>query len=296
VAQYYRVSPSFWRGRRGWSDREKLFAFYLLSCPHRNLEGLYWLPLAYAQADLGWQSRTVDDALRAIERDKFAAYDRDAQVVFVCKALSYQAPSTDKQVIGAVGSLERVPDTGLWPLFLDACQQWAPKLFAAAKGMRSECDPNAIREGSSITSISDTHRAKKPSGSDPDIAHTRCSNSNSISTTPPDPPRGKRARDQENYRTELDAWVVEHPHTETLAEEWNAVKVDIRAEHGDPVMMAIDYLHPHCLGEMPVFGSNAGGDAGRHLDYRHLPILRDVLGVAPILIDCQCELTREQAA
>jgi|SRR5580704_14089394 hypothetical protein len=203
MAQYYRVSPNFWKGRRSWSDREKLLAQYLLSCPHRNLEGLYWLPLAYVEADLAWAPKVVRSCLQTISTDGFAAYDDDAEVLFLCKALSFQAPSSAKQLQGAISNLERVPKTALWDRFLKACDEWAPELAEKIRNS-SQSHPNLIPVRS------ETHS---------DIARTRISNSNSSSNSnPPSPPNGGRQRERDRFEQELTDWVtLEFPELNTKA-------------------------------------------------------------------------------
>ena len=55
------VDSGFWRSRkmRGASDQAKLLCLYLISCPHGNSVGLFHIPLAYIQADLGWSEKQV---------------------------------------------------------------------------------------------------------------------------------------------------------------------------------------------------------------------------------------------
>lgn len=117
MARYYTVSPRFWAEARraGWDDQTKNLALYFLTCTHRNLEGLYSLPKAYVAADLGWTSKVVDDTLDTLEADGFVQYDEQAEVVFVVKALKYHAPKSEKQIQGAIASLEALPAT---PLFM----------------------------------------------------------------------------------------------------------------------------------------------------------------------------------
>lgn len=133
MARYYPVSPLFWSDRTAqqWSDREKLLALYLLTCEHRNLEGLYRLPLAYVEEDLGWTREDVEAAMETLRKDGFVRYDAATRVVFVVNALKYQAPKSARQVKGAIASLQEVPDTELFEEFLEAAQRWAPELYQA---------------------------------------------------------------------------------------------------------------------------------------------------------------------
>src|SRR5438128_2861858 len=115
ASEHYRVSPRYWSGdRSAWSDREKLLGLYLLTCPHRTTEGLYYLPKGYIGTDLGWTPRQIDEALATLLAVGFVKYDEAAQVVLLPKALKRQRPTTVKQIAGAVRQLELVPDTGLF--------------------------------------------------------------------------------------------------------------------------------------------------------------------------------------
>jgi hypothetical protein len=197
MANYYRVDPNFWKAeRRRWTDREKLLGIYLLTCPHRNLEGLYWLPKAYIAADLGWPSRAVEEALSALVDADFAAYDDQAEVVFVLKSLEHQAPKSEKQVTGAVSSLAKVPASSLFDAFLESCETHAPQLA------------ERIRKG--LGNPSETHSDGIPdeSGSEPKHAQTRSSSSSSSSSPPDPPPRGGRKRTMAHWERAVLDWAA----------------------------------------------------------------------------------------
>jgi hypothetical protein len=287
MAQYYRVSPNFWKGRRDWSDREKLLAQYLLSCPHRNLEGLYWLPLAYVEADLGWPAKVLRACLATLERDSFAAYDETAQVLFLCKALSFQAPTTEKQVTGALNSLERVPKTVLWDRFVDACERWAPKLS------------DELGNPSGSDTQSHSNEIPMRSESHPDIARTLNSNSNSYSNSrPPDPPRGGRVRDREKWEKEFAAWLQAHPVTPELLEEWEPARISLAEVTGDQyVMSQLGLLHPHSFNDGVWL---LGGPETPTLSmFRHLSegsSFKTAVGFDWELVTCRCELSKASAA
>lgn len=133
MARYYPVSPLFWSDEKvqRWPDQTVLLALYLLTCDHRNLEGLYRLPYAYIQADLEWPEAEVRDRMQELIDDGFIEYDEGARVVFLPKALRYHQPRAKKQVQGAINELQAVPDTHLWEGFLDSARQFAPELAKA---------------------------------------------------------------------------------------------------------------------------------------------------------------------
>jgi hypothetical protein len=135
VANHYRVSPKFhlWARRRGLSDSETRLAFYLLTCEHRNLEGLYRLPKPYMAADLNWALEKVGENLAAVLATGLAMYDEDAEMVLIPKALKHQSPSSPLQIRGAIAQLQRIPRTSLWHAFVTACATHCPKLAEAVE-------------------------------------------------------------------------------------------------------------------------------------------------------------------
>lgn len=125
-----------------------MLALYLLTCEHRNLEGLYRLPIPYVEADLAWDRVYLTEAMDRLETDGFLAYDEESQVILIRKALKYHQPQSEKQIQGAVNALQQVPDTHLWSEFVKAAERYAPGLH------------NAIRNPS------DTHSEGSDFGSD----------------------------------------------------------------------------------------------------------------------------------
>lgn len=137
MARFYPISPLIWSDRevRGWEDQTKLLAFYLLTNRHRNLEGLYELPYAYIEADLGWNPKDVRRGMDVLLRAGFVEYDEEAQVIFVRNALKYQAPQSKTQITGAINAVQTVPDTPLWNSLLAAAEAYAPEFHKALKGV-----------------------------------------------------------------------------------------------------------------------------------------------------------------
>jgi hypothetical protein len=149
MARYYPVSPLYWADDKvaRWPDEAKLLALYLLTCQHRNLEGLYRLPVAYIQADLSWAEDDVYGGFEYVVEQGFAEYDYDAKVVFLPKALKYHQPSTDPQVQGAINALQSVPDTRLYDSFLAAAREYAPRLYEALGEPLTEPLSQPLTEG-----------------------------------------------------------------------------------------------------------------------------------------------------
>lgn len=145
---YSRVSGRFWIDTKGWGDRNQLVALYLLTNTHRSMEGLYHLPLGYLCADLGLSPKQATEALRVVQDRNLIAYDEDAEVVFIRKALKHGAPKTENHIKGAIARLKSVPWSPLWHEFFMACECHSHGL---AKAMRVEW-PMAFESSSSSSS------------------------------------------------------------------------------------------------------------------------------------------------
>jgi hypothetical protein len=134
MASYYPISPMFWKDEkvRVWlaaeHDRTVLLALYLLTCRHRNLEGLYLLPWGYAETDLGWEADCVAEQSARLLDEGFIEYDTAAEVVFVRNALKYQAPKSPTQLKGAINALKEVPPTPLLGSLSEVAKKHAPEL------------------------------------------------------------------------------------------------------------------------------------------------------------------------
>ena len=120
---YFRVSPKIWS--HPFSEDARTLAVYLLTCPHRTIEGLYRLPLGYAVADLKWSRERLAEPLRELLADGFADYDETTEVVFIRQALHYQAPANPNMMRAAAVRLAMLPPTRLFAAFFEAAQRYA---------------------------------------------------------------------------------------------------------------------------------------------------------------------------
>ena len=124
---YFRVSPAIWRART-WTDDMRLLACYLLTSPHRTLEGLFILPKGYICADLRWSAERLAEPFAGLTADGFIAYDEAAEVCLIVKALKYQRPENPNMDKAAIRRLVTVPASSLDTVFLSSAQQYAPRL------------------------------------------------------------------------------------------------------------------------------------------------------------------------
>lgn len=169
-ARYFRVTPKLWRHAATveWSQRATLLALYLLTCPHRNIVGLYWLPKSYACEDLRWETGDLDAAMRELADDGFMRYDDATKIVFVCNALAYDAPANENVAKAAVKQLEELPVTPLLSALAEAAHQHSEHLHKAI----SNRWPNGLPNGSCNGSANDSGNGSSPVSISPTVSAT----------------------------------------------------------------------------------------------------------------------------
>ena len=109
MREYARVYPSFWIGKTGKQLRKcglesQIVAMYVLTCPHANMIGLYYLPIPYISYDTGIPLQGACKALASLKKIGFCFYDEETEFVWVPKMAQYQIGKelkpNDKQVKG----------------------------------------------------------------------------------------------------------------------------------------------------------------------------------------------------
>lgn len=93
--EYSKISPQFWVGK---IEREilklgvesRLLAFYLMTCPHSNMIGIYYLPVAYIVHDTKIDRVLIDKALKELIEMGFCSYDFTTDYVWVHEIAKYQ--------------------------------------------------------------------------------------------------------------------------------------------------------------------------------------------------------------
>lgn len=132
MAFYSPVPHSFWAETEGWSDAQQKLALYLLTSPHRSMEGLYNLSIGYAAEDMGWSEAKTKRTMKEVAATGFVEYDWSARVVLLPKALEHYQPRTKNQIKGALAWLLKVRDTPLKKRFVAVAHEYgAEKLLHA---------------------------------------------------------------------------------------------------------------------------------------------------------------------
>lgn len=92
---YGAVSPSFWTGPTGKEIKKKgpyaqLVALYLMTNPHRNALGLYYLPKILISHETALSPEEALEGLQSLFEVGFCAYDSPSEVIWIYKMAKWQ--------------------------------------------------------------------------------------------------------------------------------------------------------------------------------------------------------------
>lgn len=124
---YTRVESRFWQDEkmRLVSDDARYLMLYLLTSPHRNVLGFYFLPEPYACFDLGWTTERFRKALGELLANGLVKYDETAHVVLIINFLKHNPLENHNQVKSAIQKLDEIPKTYLFKDFYEAVKKYA---------------------------------------------------------------------------------------------------------------------------------------------------------------------------
>jgi len=124
---YTRVESRFWQDEkmRTVSDDARYLMLYLLTSPHRNVLGFYFLPEPYACFDLGWTAERFRERLGELLRNGLVNYDETVHVVLIANFIKHNPLENHNQVKSAVQKLDEIPKTPLLKNFYEAVKKYS---------------------------------------------------------------------------------------------------------------------------------------------------------------------------
>ena len=157
--RYNRITEKFWDDEKviKWNSDTRLLAFYLLTTPHRNTEGLFRLQKKYMSADLNWEKPRLEKAFNKLLEDDFIKYDEEVQVVYIINAIKYQSPDNPNQEKSAIKKLKILPKTKLLDEFISETKKHSESFYKrlveqfgkSRTRTRSQAHPQALKKYSS---------------------------------------------------------------------------------------------------------------------------------------------------
>jgi hypothetical protein len=163
MREFAKISPQFWVGKtakelRGHQEAQ-IVAMYLMSSPHANMIGLYYLPKMFISHETGL---TLQGACKGLARcidAGFCRYDEEAEMVWVVEMAMYQIGElkpSDKRCVGAQNEYMKVAkcqhlqcfyDKYVNILNLSSCRDDASPIEAPSKQGEEEREGKEEGEG-----------------------------------------------------------------------------------------------------------------------------------------------------
>lgn len=156
MRDYATVSPQFWLGKTGRELRKRgadaqVVAFYLMTSPHANMLGLYYLPVLYLSHETGLGLEGASKGLRSAIEAGFCSYDEATEMIWVHEMAAYQVGRAlkpgDNRCAGVRNEYASLPENPFLSAFyerykadfhLSFKRENSPELEGAYKGLGSQ--------------------------------------------------------------------------------------------------------------------------------------------------------------
>jgi hypothetical protein len=128
MRDYARIGPQFWIGKTGKELRKRgpecqVVAMYLISSPHSNMLGLFYLPKMFIAHETGLPIEGASKGLQSAIDAGFCAYDEDTEMVWVFEMAKYQIGDAlkpaDKRCQGVQNEYNSIPDNPFLSMFYE---------------------------------------------------------------------------------------------------------------------------------------------------------------------------------
>lgn len=210
MRDYGKVSPHFWIGRTGKELRQagpesQLVALYLLTSPHANMIGLYYMPLAFLSHETGLTIEGAKKGLNSAIKAGFCKYDEQSEMVWIIEMATHQIGEAlkpgDKRCAGVQNEYNKVSDNLFLSEFYEKYSkqfnmtssrisetQITEKVQGASKGLASQDQEQEQEKEQDQTNLSDSNRTASDSHDESKDQPTQeCPDSESDGSGEPDP-------------------------------------------------------------------------------------------------------------
>jgi len=135
-SRYSKVFVKIWHSKdfRAISEDGKMLFMYLLTSPHRNMGGFYYLPLPYLCFDVGLDENRVAKAFEELDDRGMVVCDKDAQVVLIKKWFCYNPIENENQAKGLNKQLAEIPKSKLFESFVNCVKEHCKYTETILKG------------------------------------------------------------------------------------------------------------------------------------------------------------------
>ena len=118
MSRYTTVESIIWHDEkfRSLPEDARMLFLYLLTSPHSNMLGIFYLPKLYACSDLQWEPERYQRGIDTLCDTLLIEVDKD--IVWIKNYLKHNPIKGPKQITGAVNKLMTLPDTKLIGSFM----------------------------------------------------------------------------------------------------------------------------------------------------------------------------------
>lgn len=122
--RYVNVATRLWHDEklRALPEDARHLFLYLLTSPHGNMVGIFYLPELYAMNDLQWEQIRYRRGIDTLSNAHLIATDGD--IVWVRNFLRYNPLRGPKQAAGAAARLQEVPESKLTETFVNGLSEY----------------------------------------------------------------------------------------------------------------------------------------------------------------------------
>ncbi|TLY46936.1 MAG: hypothetical protein E6K54_07740 [Gammaproteobacteria bacterium] len=101
MREFTKISSEFWTSPMGKKIKKceletKVLAFYLMTCRHTNMLGIYYLPLALASHEIGIAIEGVRRGIQALIKLNFCSYNEENEYVWIHETAASQLGALKK--------------------------------------------------------------------------------------------------------------------------------------------------------------------------------------------------------
>jgi hypothetical protein len=217
MRDYSKVSPQFWIGKTGKALRKhgfeaQMVGLYLLTSPHANMLGLYYVPQAFIGHETGLGMEGALKGLQGCIDAGFCHYDEDSEVVWVVEMARFQVGDElhgkDLRIKGVQNEYESLPENPYLGAFYD--------MYAKAFCMTEKRGESKAFEAPSKPLRSQEQEQEKEQEQKQDQTHVASAPAGCAAIVVASPPAERRAqpRGSEDVRSVFAYWqeVMSHPH------------------------------------------------------------------------------------
>jgi hypothetical protein len=113
VSEYRKIFIRIWADEKfqTLSNDAKILWFYIISCPHGHLSGLFVVDKLYIMGDLRWNSRRLNRAFAEISASGMIIYDEKARLILIKNVLKYDPITNENQAKHVIKHLASLPNS-----------------------------------------------------------------------------------------------------------------------------------------------------------------------------------------